>query len=216
MDQTIAALAEPATALLFDTLSGERQPVPLPGNLWILETGVSHRLTGGGLNARRRECEAAVEILQSRWPGLRYLAKIAPAELPEALELLNDAVLVRRVRHVVSETERTRAAASALQSGDLARLGTLLVEGHESLRQDYESTIPEADLLVTSALGHGAYGARLTGAGWGGAVVMLASPDRGELVVQEVSRDFARSFERTPVVWSSRATGGVQARRMGN
>jgi galactokinase len=111
---------------------------------------------------------------------------------------------------VVTETGRTRAAARALAAGDLAAVGRLLVEGHESLRADYHSTVPEADFLVERAVAYGAYGARLTGAGWGGAVLVLAPADSEIRIVAELARDFADRFGRTPEAWSTRASAGVR------
>ncbi len=209
MDQTIAAHAHRSSALLFETASGVLQPVPFPGRLWIVETGVSHRLTGGGLNQRRRECEEALAFCRDWRPGLAYLAQLLPGDLPE-IERRLPPPLVPRVRHVVTETARTRAAAGALAAGDLATLGRLLVEGHESLRADYESTIPEADLIVTSAVEHGAFGARLTGAGWGGAVVVLAPPAREARIVAEIGGDFQKRYQRLPKTWCTRASRGVR------
>jgi galactokinase len=209
MDQTIAAHGQPGSALLFETAAGTLQPVPLPGRLWILETGVSHRLTGGALNDRRRECEEALAFCREWRPGLLQLAQLTPEDLPEVERRLAPP-LVPRVRHVVTETARTRRAAEVLAAGDLATLGQLLVQGHESLRVDYESTIPEADLLVSSAMKHGAYGARLTGAGWGGAVVLLAPAEREARAVAEVGSDFEKQYGRMPVTWSTRAARGVR------
>jgi len=209
MDQTIAAHAEPGSALFFDTASGMLRLVPLPGRLWIVETGVSHRLTGGALNQRRRECEEALAFCREWRPGLAYLAQLSPGDLPE-IERRLPPPLVPRVRHVVTETARTRSAADALAAGDLTRLGRLLVEGHQSLRVDYESTIPEADLIVASAVEHGAFGARLTGAGWGGAVVVLAPAASEARIVAEIGSDFQRRYRRMPVTWSTRASRGVR------
>ncbi len=209
MDQTIAALGQRGSALLFDTASGAIRTVPLPGRLWVVETGVSHRLTGGALNERRRECEEALAFCRDWRPGISYLAQFTPADLPE-LERRLPPPLVPRVRHVVTETARTRAAADALAAGDLARLGRLLVEGHQSLRVDYESTIPEADFIVESAVRHGAYGARLTGAGWGGAVVVLAPAEQEARIVAEMGGEFEERFGRMPVTWSTRASAGVR------
>ena len=208
MDQTIAAHGQRGSALLFDTASGGLRHVPFRGRLWVIETGVSHRLTGGALNQRRHECEEALAFCRD-WRGIDYLAQLTPADLPEVARRLPPP-LVPRVRHVVTETARTLAAADALARGDLARLGKLLVEGHESLRADYESTIPEADVIVESAVRHGAYGARLTGAGWGGAVVVLAPAEREARVVAEIGGDFERRFGRSPAAWSTRASGGVR------
>ena len=209
MDQTIAAHGERGSALLFETATGTLHPVPLPGRLWIMETGVSHRLTGGALNDRRRECEEALAFCREWRPGLSHLAQLRKEDLPEVGRRLPPP-LVPRVRHVVTETDRTRRAAEVLAAGDLASLGRLLVEGHESLRLDYESTIPEADLLVESAVEHGAYGARLTGAGWGGAVVLLAPAEREARIVAEVGSAFQQRFGRMPVTWSTRASRGVR------
>jgi galactokinase len=214
MDQTIAAHGEPRTALLFDTASGDLRRVPFPGRLWVVETGVSHRLTGGALNQRRHECEEALAFCRDWRPSLQHLAQLSLTDLPEMARRLPP-LLVPRVRHVVTETARTREAADALAAGDLTRLGRLLLEGHESLRKDYQSTIPEADFIVSSALQHGAYGARLTGAGWGGAVVVLAPADQEARIVAEIGGDFARQFGRHPEIWSTRAAGGVRREELG-
>jgi galactokinase len=209
MDQTVATHAEPRTALLFDTATGALRRVPFPGGLWVIETGVSRLLTGGALNQRRRECEEALAFCREWRPGLQHLAQLSPSDLPEMGRRLPPP-LVPRVRHVVTETTRTRLAADALATRDLTRLGQLLVEGHESLRDDYQSTVPEADFIVASALQHGAYGARLTGAGWGGAVVVLAPREREARIVAEIGGDFAARFGRHPAMWSTRASGGVR------
>ncbi len=209
MDQTIAAHGERGTALLFETATGAIQRVPFPGRLWIVETGVSHELTGGELNHRRKQCEDALAICRAWRPGVAHLADLTTEDLPEVERRLPPE-LFHRVRHVVTETARTRQAAAALASGDLTRLGALLVQGHESLRVDYESTVPEADYIVHSAVERGAYGARLTGAGWGGAVVVLAPPERGARILAEVGRDFRDRFGRAPDMWSSRASSGLR------
>ncbi len=209
MDQTIAALARRGTAMLFESAGGAVLHFPLPGRLGIVETGLSHSLTAGALNERRRECEQALELCRAWRPGLRHLAQLPPAALPEVARRLPPP-LVSRVRHVVTETLRTRAAAAMLGAGDLVGLGRLLVEGHASLRDDYRSTVPEADFVVERAVARGAYGARLSGAGWGGAVVVLAPADREARILAEVSRDFGDRFGRVPVAWSTRAAAGAR------
>jgi galactokinase len=209
MDQTIAAHGEPRSALLFETGDRTLHRVPFPGRIWIVETGVSHRLTGGALNQRRRECEEALAFCREWRPGLQYLAQLSLNDLPE-MERRLAPPLSRRVWHVVTETARTRAAAEALVAGDLPRVGQLLVEGHESLRVNYQSTVAEADRIVESAMAHGAYGARLTGAGWGGAVVVLVPPEREAWIVAEIAGDFEAWFGRAPETWSTRAAAGVR------
>jgi galactokinase len=209
MDQAIAAHASRATVLLYETASGTIQRVPFAGRLWVVETGVAHQLAGGELNARRRECEAALELCRRWWPGLAHLADLSTDDL-RALGGRIPPELFSRVRHVVTETVRARVAADALARADLPLLGRLLVEGHESLRADFGSTIPEADAIVELALRHGAHGARLTGAGWGGAVVLLVPEDRSARIVAEVAREIGDRFGRTPTVWNTRAGGGVR------
>ncbi|MBA2628144.1 MAG: galactokinase [Gemmatimonadales bacterium] len=209
MDQTISVHACVGTALLFETGTGTMRTVPMPGRIWIIETGISHKLTGGELNARRAECEAALETLQSRWPGLAHLADLPLSDLDTALAML-PVHLARRTRHIVTETARVFAAVDALSSGNLAELGRLLVTGHESLRVDYESSCAEADTIVEAALAHGAFGARLTGAGWGGAVLMLAAPERETAVVEGIRADFKAAYGRCPLSWSTEAGGGVR------
>ena len=213
MDQTIATRARPGMALLFETSTDAVAHVPFDGEFWIVETGVSHRLVGGELNARRFECETALARLRERWPALRCLADLGERAIGVAATVLEDPALARRVRHVVTETARTRAAAAALAEGDLRTVGALMQEGHQSLRRDYESTLPEADLIVDSAARHGALGARLTGAGWGGAVVMLTGGVSGISVVDRVLAEFAERHGRTPGAWSSHAGGGVRSGR---
>jgi galactokinase len=209
MDQTISAHARSGTALFFDTATGRHQLVPMPEAIWIIETGTVHRLTGGELNHRRRECEEALERCRAAWPGLHALAELQPADLPAAERLL-PGPLTRRVRHVVTEVVRTRAAAGALSTGDTEELGRLLQEGHASLRDDYESTIGEADLIVDAACRHGAYGARLTGAGWGGAVVAIAPAAAVPQMLDGVNREFRDRYGRPPAAWRSKAAAGVR------
>ncbi len=208
MDQTVAVYAKRGTALLYETASERMRPVTMTGRVWLVETGVAHRLTGGALNTRRRECEAALAVLRQRWPGLRCLSALDPAQLGDAERQL-DPTAARRVRHVVSETARVYQAVAALERTDLPGLGRLLLEGHASLRDNYESTCAEADLIVESAARHGAYGARLTGAGWGGAVVMLAAPESERRVLAGIERDFQSAFGRAPAAWSTEAGGGA-------
>lgn len=213
MDQTIAALGRAGHALLFETGSGAITELPMPWRIGVIETGVSHQLTGGELNERRRECEEALRMLQRRWPDLASLAALPAAHLAEAGSLLGER-LAGRVRHVVTETGRTRRAASLLVAADLPRFGALLVEGHRSLQHEYDSSVPEADFIVDRALERGAAGARLTGAGWGGAVLVLVPPEAERPVLRGVISDFAARFGRRPAAWTTRAAGGLRRERI--
>ncbi len=208
MDQTTIALGREGHAMLYETGTGAITMVPMPAPVLVVETGVSHSLADGALNARRRECEQALETLRARWPGLDALADLPLADLAEAESILEDPYR-RRMRHIVTETARTREAATALAAGDMKRVGALLVEGQASLLHDYESSVDEAEAIVKSAVAHGAWGARLTGAGWGGAVIALAPAGEEERIMSGIGADFAAAFGRTPAMWQTKASEGV-------
>jgi galactokinase len=170
MDQLASACSRAGDALLIDCRSLDLDFVRLPENVAIVvvDSKVPRRLGETAYNKRRQECEAAAEAL-----GVESLrdAEIGEVEqLPEPLE--------RRARHVVSENERVLAAAEALRSGDVARAGELMNESHASLRDDFEVSTPELDLLVDlAARTECVIGARLTGAGFGGCTVNLVERD---------------------------------------
>jgi galactokinase len=214
MDQTVVAHAVEQTAMLLDTATGQRRTCPLPFAVWILPTGVHHELADGGYNARRHQCEQALEHCRRRWPALPSLAALEPPQLAEALAMLPPP-LDRRTRHVVSETRRTHEAELALRRQDLVEVGRLLTAGHASLRDDFESSVPEADLLVSEAVALGGFGARLTGAGWGGSVILLAPDEREEALLGDLTSSFAGRFGQRPAAWRTRAGGGVRLGRVG-
>jgi galactokinase len=214
MDQTVSASARAGHALLFETGDGTVTHVPLPGKVWVFESGVVHRLSGGHLNERRQECEAALRLVRDRGYRVDHLAQLGVEDLAGLLRGI-PAPWGPRIRHVVTEVARTRAAARVLAARDRAALGRLLLEGHESLRVDYQSSCPEADCLVQAAVSHGAFGARLTGAGWGGAVVAVL-PDEGEArIVAAVQEEFRQAFDRVPTVWATKAAAGARSEGRG-
>lgn len=178
MDQVAAVHGRQGHAILFETATGRVRQVPVRASFALWDTGVRHRLTGGSLDARRAECEEALARLQRTWPELEHLAQVQSGQLNHAIRLLPPA-LGRRVRHVVRETARTREAADLLARRRWRELGVLLLEGHRSLQKDYESSCAEADALVRRAMKGGACGARLTGAGWGGVVLVLEGGTSG-------------------------------------
>jgi galactokinase len=213
MDQIVSAQARPGHAMLIETGSGAITHVPFDHSVWLLDTGIRHRLTDGQYNRRREECEVALRLVREQGQGVDHLGGIAMSELATLLRVI-PAPWGLRLRHVVSETARTREAARALARHDLGEMGRLLVEGHESLRRDFESSCPEADYLVESALGHGALGARLTGAGWGGTVVVLLPIDHAVRSVGEIQERFRQAFGRVPMAWATKARGGVRREKL--
>src|SRR5207237_667151 len=141
MDQMAASLADQGTALFLDTRSLSYQKVPLPADadLIVLSSGVAHNHAKGDYNARRAECERAVELL-----GVAQLRDVSIEELGRVNALPEP--LNRRARHVVTEDERVPAAVDAMRHGDVVRLGELFYQSHDSMRDDYEVSVPEVDL----------------------------------------------------------------------
>ncbi|HXJ33185.1 MAG TPA: galactokinase [Candidatus Eisenbacteria bacterium] len=193
MDQMAASLADERTALFLDsrTLAFERAAIPPSVELVVLDSGVRHAIAGGDYNARRAECEDAARRL-----GVSALCDLALADLDRLATLPTS--LGRRVRHVVTEHARVRDAVTALRAGDAERLGQLFLASHASQRDDYQVSVPEVDCLVELGWEDpDVYGARLTGGGFGGAVVLLARPGTATRVAARVGAAYARAMGRT-------------------
>ena len=196
MDQMASSLANESSALFIDTRTLEFRHVPLPegAELVVVHSGVTHDHARGDYNARRAECERACALL-----GVAALCDLSTADLPR-LGVLSEP-LARRARHVITENERVVAAVDALARRDLLCLGRLLDRSHASLRDDYEVSVPEVDLLVELARAEPAvYGARLTGGGFGGSVVMLVAERSGSSVAARVAGVYADRSGREPLV----------------
>lgn len=206
MDQVIGAHARVDTALLHETATGGLRHLPFRLPVHVLETGVRRAMAPGALGERRAECEAAAVTLTGQGLLEGPLASLPPDRLGEA-EVLLPAPLARRVRHVVTEAARVRAAAACIEADDLAGLGRLLAEGHASLRLDFESSCAEADLLVETLLHHGAHGARLTGSGWGGSVLALLPAGREREILRRTRSVYEAAFGRALAAWQSRPAG---------
>jgi galactokinase len=175
MDQSAALLATAGHALFLDTrtLAAEQVPLDLPGHhlaLLVVDTRAPHALVDGAYADRRRTCAAAARTL-----GVPALRDVPAGGLDAALAALADPVARRRVRHVVTENDRVLRTVDLLRRGDLRAVGPLLTASHESLRDDYEVSVPRLDVAVAAALAAGALGARVTGGGFGGCVVVLVA-----------------------------------------
>jgi galactokinase len=168
MDQLCSAAGVAGHALLIDcaTLEFTAVPVPDEARIWVVDSGQPRELAGSAYAARRAECEAAAAIVGP-----------LPSASMAAIDALEHPVLRARARHVRTECDRVRAFAAALHAGDLPRAGELMVASHRSLRDDFEVSTPVLDDLVEELCARpGVHGARLTGAGFGGCVVVLADP----------------------------------------
>jgi galactokinase len=187
MDPMAASLADQGTALFLDahSLAFKRIPLPAGADLVVIHSGVSHRLAGGDYNTRRAECERACALL-----GVNQLRDLGIADLPR-IEALPEP-LNRRARHVVTENDRVLAAVAAIRANDLHRLGQLFYASHASMRDNYQVSVPEIDLLVELAqAGPAVFGARLTGGGFGGSIVLLARQGEGGAVAKRLAHSYA-------------------------
>jgi galactokinase len=196
MDPMAASIAGQGTALFLDTRDLRFERVPLPAGMdpIVINSGVAHNHAAGDYRVRRAECERAAELL-----GVQQLRDLSEADLPRAMQLPEP--LGRRVRHVVTENARVLAAVNALRSGDARQLGTLFYASHDSQRLDYEVSVPEIDLLVDLARADAdVYGARLTGGGFGGSVVMMARAGTGAAVAARIAESYAPRSGKRPTV----------------
>jgi galactokinase len=190
MDQFAVAVAEPQCALFLDCRSLAYRSVPIrfpQAGFVVVNSGVSRELKGSAYNDRRRECEEAVQRLAAVRPGL---ASLRDADLGLLASVGGSSDLwFKRARHVVSENARVEAAVAAIEAVEPAKLGALMTQSHFSLRDDFEVSCPELDLLVDTALKlPGVMGSRLTGAGFGGCTVSLVERAQTETFGKELAR----------------------------
>ncbi|HEY9288416.1 MAG TPA: galactokinase [Candidatus Dormibacteraeota bacterium] len=209
MDQFTALCARAGAALLLDCRSVTHEYVPLPGTdyAWLLaDTRVHHELASSEYNQRRAECEAAAKALDK--PSLRDVVE-------SELDAIQDPVLRRRARHVVTENARVLHAAGALRRGAVEELGPLLYASHTSLRVDFEVSCAELDALVVSA--HDLpeiIGARMMGGGFGGCVLVLLAAGAINLVERHLAEAYQREFHRSPGFYRVRSVDGVMPGHM--
>jgi len=193
MDQFISCCGQEGKALLLDCRSLEYKLLPLPkeARLVICNTTVKHALATGEYNRRRAECERGVKHFASGRPSVRALRDVTEVELEAAVGDLPE-LIYRRCRHVITENVRVLEAASALEQVDLERFGQLMNESHRSLRDDYEVSCAELDLMVQLAQRvPGVFGARMTGGGFGGCTINLVEAEN----VDEFRRVVAQGYE---------------------
>lgn len=193
MDQLISALGQKDHLLMIDCRSLETQPTPVPKDVAVIivNSNVPHDLVTGEYNTRRWQCEKAAEFF-----GVKALRDVSVEEFQKReaeLTALNSLV-AQRARHVVTENQRVLDAVEALKHNDLTKLGELMGQSHESMRDDFEITVPQIDYLVELAqlvIGKTG-GARMTGGGFGGCIVALAPHDK----VEEVRKIIADNYEK--------------------
>lgn len=216
MDQFICCHGRAGHALLLDCRSLEHRLVPLPDDLRLVvcNTMVTHEHGQGEYNVRRRECEEGVRLLSTVLPGIRALRDVSLRDLDKHADLLPD-VIYRRCRHVISENERVERAAAALDRGESAALRDLMAESHRSLRDDYEVSCAELDLMVELAnRREGICGARMTGGGFGGCTVNLVRRSDAEAFGSSIARDYHAATGRQPEIYICDSSQGVERVRL--
>jgi len=213
LDQSASVLCTAGSALFLDTRDRTSEQVPLDLAaaglaLLVVDSGVTHEHAGGGYGDRRRECEEAARRL-----GVDLLREV---EDVDRLGVLDDgtadgAVLLRRARHIVTEDARVLEVVSALRGdADPRRIGPVLTAGHESLRDDFEISVPLLDAIVESALAAGAHGARMVGGGFGGSAIALVEADAVDAVVAAVGTRFAREGHPAPRTFVTVPSAGAR------
>jgi galactokinase len=205
LDQSASILCTAGNALFMDCRSLRTEQIPFDlaaGGLamLVIDTRAPHQHAGGEYAARREACERAAAEL-----GVPALRDAVPADLSR----LSDDLLVRRARHAITENQRVLDTIELLRSGRHREIGPLLTASHASLRDDFEVTVPQLDVAVTAALTAGAYGARMTGGGFGGCAIALVDADRVDTVADAVAKAFAEHGFTEPASFKAVPSAGA-------
>ena len=215
MDQFVSLFGKEQKALLLDCRSLDYKLLPLPDtvNLVICNTMVKHALASNAYNERRAQCEAGVKHLAQFLPHVRALRDVTLAQLEQYGRDL-PAVVYRRCLHVITENARVLAAGEALEQHDLHRFGELMAASHRSLRDDYEVSSAELDLMVELANKvEGVYGARMTGGGFGGSTVNLVEVAKVEEFKRYVASEYEQITKLRPEIYVCEASNGAEEMR---
>lgn len=211
MDQFISVLGQEGHALLLDCRDLTYRPVALPPDVRVVvcDSHVARTLAGSAYNQRRQECEAAVILLQQWYPRITALRDVLPEQLAAHETDLPEPVR-SRARHVVHENSRVLRGATALEAGDVEQFGRLMNASHASLRDLYEVSVRQLDVLVEAAqTAPGCYGSRLTGAGFGGCTVSLVDTEAIEMFERSVAQAYRETTGIEPTIYVCRVSDGV-------
>jgi galactokinase len=206
MDQMISAAGKAGHALLIDCRSLQTEAVPVPPGtaVVVLDTATRRGLVDSAYNERRAQCEAAADFF-----GVEALRDVTPEQF-EARSSELDRVIRRRARHVVTENERTLRAAEAMRRGEAGELGRLINASHASLRDDFEVSSEALNAMAACAQGEGGcYGARMTGAGFGGCAVAVVKEDAADVFADAVESCYRARTDVQPNIYLCRAADGA-------
>jgi galactokinase len=214
MDQFASACGVEGHVLCFDTRSLEWMPHELPPSTSIIiaDSGIRHSLATSDYNDRRAACEQAVKLLRKYLPEIHSLRDVSTVEFA-AYSMYLPIEIAKRAEHVVKEIHRVDQAIIALHRGDATMFGGFMFASHKSLRDLYEVSLPELDSLVEIARGlPGIYGARLTGAGFGGCTVNLVEEKNAARFMEGLSESYRNKTGRETKVYLCKASAGAEAR----
>ncbi len=209
MDQMASMCCTAGHALYFDIRAMSTDQIPFDPAaddlaLLVVDVKAPHRHVDGEYAARRRSCEEAAAEL-----GVPALRSIAYDDLDDALKRLQDGVVRRRVRHVVTEIRRVEEAVELMRAGRLRDVGPLFTASHVSMRDDFEITVPELDVAVDTALEAGALGARMTGGGFGGCIIALTEASAADAVLSAIEKAFAEHGFSAPSALAAAPSAGA-------
>ncbi|MFU8847473.1 MAG: galactokinase [Opitutales bacterium] len=211
LDQGVSAFGEADHLVRIDCATESFSTIPMPEgtHFWIFNSNKKHALVDSAYADRFKECHEALAQLQQLYPEAKTLSQISPEQLEAANEQM-DALLYRRAAHIVGENARVRAVEAALAEGDLSAVGTALKDSHESSRVNFENSIPELDFLVQAlSQDSNVYGARLTGGGFGGAVMAFTGSQFGLIHARAVAKAYSEQFGFQATILHTRAGSGA-------
>ena len=212
MDQFIACFGKADHAVMLDCRSLESRALPLPDEVKpvVCNTMVKHELASSEYNARREQCEEGVRILSQHLPNVNSLHNVTPDDV-ERFRVELGKVVFKRCLHVTTENNRVLRAANALRDRDLKTFGKLMNESHQSLRDDYEVSCKELDVMVDLAKPiEGVFGARMTGGGFGGCTINLVAVDAVDEFTQTIKNGYAEATGKHPQVYVCSAADGAE------
>jgi galactokinase len=212
MDQFVCSQAKSDTVLLLDCRSLDYQLLPFDSKFELVacNTMVKHELASNEYNHRRAECEEGVRRLAKVLPNVQALRDVKLSELETHRNWLTD-VIYKRCHHVISENERVIQAANCLKGNDMPGFGQLMGASHRSLRDDYEVSCLELDVMVEIASKiEGVFGARMTGGGFGGCTINLVRTEKVDSFCEEVASKYAQRIGQRPEIYVSHPVGGAE------
>ena len=211
MDQFVCCLGRKTNALFLDCLMEKYEFVPLPENINVVacNTGVSRKLSQSGYNTRRKECEEGIGILREFIPGAQNLREVCVSDFERFKEHLSP-VIRKRCEHVIYENERVLHAVDALKKKNISKFGELMEESHASLRDKYEVSCPELDLMVKIGQSvDGCFGSRMTGAGFGGCTVNIVEKGVVPEFRKKVREEYFKKTGIEPDIYISEPVDGA-------